>query len=125
MMKLEYLADGAAECPLVRLYEFDPSQAQQLRELGLIAAGEREAVALQNEEWVEAVSECCLGLRVGSRNYGVRQVKLQRFECILTLEGWSNVGDLLAPFAETHESAFQWLNNDGKIALLISQDGHW
>jgi hypothetical protein len=32
-MKLEYLSDGSPECLLIRLYKFNRSEAQQLRQL--------------------------------------------------------------------------------------------
>jgi hypothetical protein len=54
--KLEYLPDGSPDCPLIRLFEFDQSEAQQLRQLvKLLVAGNRQDVALQNEEWVKPV----------------------------------------------------------------------
>lgn len=125
-MKLEYLSDGSPDCPLIRLYEFDQSEARQLRQLvESLVTGERQDIALQNEMWVEAVSGCCLSLRVGTRNQGVRQVQPLRFECVLTPDGWSNVEGLLEPSSESDTSGFQWLTSCGGVALLISRDSHW
>ncbi|HKQ85923.1 MAG TPA: hypothetical protein VJS43_04040 [Candidatus Acidoferrales bacterium] len=124
-MKIEYLADGAPECPLIRLYDFDQVQARKLR--GLIAsmvAGERQSVALQDEKWAEPLAGCHLALCVGSRNNGVRQASGLRFEWVLNLDGWSNVERLLKPFSESDTDGIQWLN-DSAIAVLISRNGHW
>ena len=97
-MKLEYLSDGSAECPLIRLYEFNRSEAKQLRQLvKSLVNGDNERIALQNEMWVEPIGGCSLDLRVGTRNDGVREEQPLRFECVLTRAGWSNVEGLLEP----------------------------
>ena len=125
-MKLEYLPDGSPDCPLIRLYEFNQSEARQLRQLvKSLVTGDRQDVALENEVWVEPVGECCLSLRRGNRNQGVQQARAPKFECVLSPDGWSNVEGLLEPFCESNASGFQWLTHDGRIALLISQSGQW
>jgi|SRR5215475_7511465 len=125
-MKLEYLPDGSPECPLIRLYEFDQPQARQLTALvKSLGAGDCQDVALQNESWVEPVRSCCLNLRVGTRNHGVRQVGPHRFECVLSLDSWRNMEGLLEPFLGSTSSGFQWLTNEGKVGLLISRNGQW
>jgi hypothetical protein len=125
-VKLEYLPDGSADCPLIRLFEFDQSEAQRLRQLvKSLVAGDRQDVALQDQEWVKPVGKCCLNLRRGNRNQGVRQAQGLEFECVLSPDGWSNVEGLLEPFCESNTSGFQWLTHDGSVALLISQSGQW
>lgn len=125
-MKIEYLSEGSADCPLIRLYEFDSSEAQRLKQLvKSLVAGDRQDVALQNEEWVKPVGECGLNLRRGDRNQGVRQTQPLKFECVLSPDGWSNVEMLLEPFCESNTTGFQWLTHDGRIALLISPTGRW
>jgi hypothetical protein len=72
-MKLEYLPNGSPECPLIRLFEFNPSEARELRQLvKALVARDRQEVALHNEMWVESVGSCCLNLRVGIRTEGLR-----------------------------------------------------
>ena len=125
-MKLEYLPDGSADCPLIRLFDFDQSEVQRLRQLvKSLVAGDRQDVALQNEEWVKPVGECCLNLRRGNCNQGVRRAEALKFECVLSPDGWSNVEGLLEPFCESNTSGFQRLTHDGRIALIISQTGQW
>ena len=49
-VKLEYLRDRSLERPLIRLYEFDQSEARQLRELvKSLATGVRQDVAINRE----------------------------------------------------------------------------
>jgi hypothetical protein len=121
-MKIEYLAEG----PLIRLYAFDQPEVRLLRELvRSLVTGDRHSVVLQNEEWTEPVGGCCLNLRRGDRDQGVRQVQSLNFECILSPDGWWNVEGLLEPFCDSNPAGFQWLANHGKVGLLISQSGQW
>jgi hypothetical protein len=51
-----YLRDESPDCSLIRLLEFDQSEAQRLRQLvKSLVTGDRQEVALQNEEWVKPV----------------------------------------------------------------------
>lgn len=125
-MHLEFLADGLRDCPLIRLYEFNQAEARFLKNLvRSLVTGERHSVPLHDEMWVESVGGCRLTLRRGNRNQGVREVNPLNFECVLSSGGWSNVEGLLDPFCNSHAAGFQWLTNEGRVSLLISQDGHW
>jgi hypothetical protein len=125
-VKLENLPDGLPDCPLIRLYEFDQSEARLLRQLAKsLAAGEREVLALHDEEWIESVGGCSLNLRRRDRDQGVRATPFNIFECVLSAEGWRNVEALLEPLCESGPSRFQWLTRQGRIALLISPSGQW
>ena len=125
-MKLEYLADGSDDCPLIRLLEFTPAEVQELRKLvRLLVSGERQSVALENEAWAAPIGGCQLSLRRGNRDQGVRQVEPLKFECVLSSDGWSNVEGLLDPFCNSNTTGFQWLTHDGRVSLLISQSGKW
>ena len=126
IVKLEYLPNGSPDCPLMRLFEFDQSEAQRLRQLvRLLIAGDCQDVALHNEAWVESVGGCSLNLRRGKRNQGIRKSQTLKFGCVLTPDGWSNVEALLEPFCESNTPGFQWLTHDGRVALLISPNGQW
>ena len=123
-MKLEYVADGSNNCPLIRLFEFTPEEVQELRKLvRLLVSGERQRVTLQNESWAEPVGGCRLSLRIANRDEGVRQVEPLKFECVLSSDGWSNVDGLLDPFCDSNTTGFQWLTHAGRVSLLISQSG--
>jgi hypothetical protein len=125
-MKFEYLADRSQDCPLIRLYEFNQAEVRQLRQLvRSLVTGDRQSVALQNEVWAEPVGGCCLNLRRGNRDQGIREVDPLNFECVLSSDGWSNVDGLLDPFCDSNTTGFQWLTHDGRVSLLISQSGQW
>jgi hypothetical protein len=126
-MKLEFLAEGSLDCPLIRLYAFDQSAALRLRDLvNELATHARTGASLHEQLWIEQVKGCQLELRLDKRNRGVIQLAPLRFEFALSDEGWADVVGLLGPFCETHNpSRYQWLNEIGKISLLISPSGTW
>jgi hypothetical protein len=125
-MRLEYLAEGSRACPLIRLYAFNQAAAIKLKGLvGLLRAGHRRDVALNDEMWVEPVRDCRLALKRGNRDQGVCQVGSASFQCVLSADGWSNVEGLLEPFCNSNTAGFQWLTHDCTISLLISQSGQW
>jgi hypothetical protein len=125
-MKLEYLADGSRDCPLIRLYEFNQAEVRSLRNLvRSLATGKADSMALQGEVWAESVGGCKLTLRRGTRNQGVREADPLNFECVLSSGGWSNVEGLLDPFCDSHTAGFQWLTREGNVSLLVTQRGQW
>ena len=84
-MKLEYLAEGAQDCPLIRLYHFNQIEILKLKTLvKSLCTGDVQSVALQDELWVEAVGECRLALKSGNENQGVRRVSDLKFEWVLS-----------------------------------------
>jgi hypothetical protein len=125
-MKLESLANAVPDAHLIRLYRFTPGDALNLKELvRLLAAGERQSVALQNEPWIEPVGGCCLLLQRGNRDQGIRQMEPLSFACQLSPIGWENVEGLLEPFCASVAGGFQWLVQSRSGALLISHTGKW
>lgn len=125
-MKIEYLGDGAKECPLIRLYDYSQSEACQLRDIvrGLIS-GDFQSLPLQEETWAVPIGGCCLTLRRDGRNVGAHQLSPLNFECVLDADGWNNVEGLLEPFCAFNTAGFQWLTSQGEVSLLISQTGSW
>jgi hypothetical protein len=118
------VTDGADGRPLIRLYEYTPSDVWRLRDLvSELALGVRQSASLENESWAVFVGGCRLDLRRDSRDTGIRQVGPLRFECALSSSGWSNVEGLLDPFCASEIPGFQWLTHEGRISLLISQNG--
>jgi len=125
-MKIEYLAEGSAECPLIRLYRFDRTEVQELQQLvKSLSTSSLHEVSLKDKSWVESVGGCGINLRLGERDEGIRQRGPLSFECVLTSDGWKNVDGLLEPFCEPDASGYQWLIHSGKISLLLSHDGQW
>jgi hypothetical protein len=129
-MKLEYLAEGSPDCPLIRLYEFDPVEATRLREaFRCLADGSRKDIPLHEEWWVKSVAGCHLDLRLGAKDLGIVERLPSKFECVLTAEVWLEMVRLTetfcAPSDDPSRDAFQWLNEDGEVSLLLSPSGRW
>ena len=60
-MKIEVLTEGSEDCPLIRLFDFDPSEAKRL--VGIfskLADGSLQSVVLTEIPGFEPVSGCCL-----------------------------------------------------------------
>ena len=126
-MKLEYLASGSPDCPLIRLYEFDTTGAQRLREaFRSLADGSLPHIPLHEEWWITSIAGCQLDLRAGPRDLGIVERLPSKFECALTAEGWSDTAAMVDPFCtgQTTETAV-WLNEDGEASLLLTPSGRW
>jgi len=125
-MKLEFLAEGAPDCPLIRIYSFTRAEALRLKEIADQLADSRTLeVALHDESFVEPIDACCLTLRREKRDQGVFQFAPLRFNCVLSDKGWLNFSGLLQPFCETDANGFQWLSEQGPISFLMSVNGTW
>jgi hypothetical protein len=88
--------------------------------------GTEKSVSLDKQPWIEPVGGCELELRIAKRDQGIIQAGPSRFECVLSDEGWVDIAGLLEPFCATNNSGvYQWLNEKGKISLLLSYSGSW
>ena len=125
-MKIEFLASGAEECPLIRLFEFQMSEVKQLREVCLaLAEDEITEFALHDQRWVNSISNCQFVWRMGSKDTGVmRPNEDEPFVLELSQEAWREVADKLLPFVEGRVG-FNWLTNEGDVEVLSSYDGKW
>jgi hypothetical protein len=125
-MKIEFLKSGSPDCPLIRLYEFKPSEAQSLRRIALqLARGRIQRVPLHNEQGILAIGGCQLALSREERDRGVFETGPLEFKWALTGAGWLSVSGLIRPFSRTNSGGFQWLSDGGKIGILLSCDGRW
>ena len=125
-MKLEFLPDGSADCPLVRVYDFRPAEVANLAAaICGLAAGTTTSYPLHEAMGVEAVNGCRLLLRVGPRDLGLAQLPgPANFECVLTPDSWDNVAGLTEPFV-AGSTGYQWLSATGDAQWLLSTDGCW
>jgi hypothetical protein len=126
-MKLEFLPDGSADCPLIRLYAFSCQEVEVLHEAFVsLATGAAAAVVLEDLPGIQALSTCQVRLKVGSVNRGGRIVKgPAEIEWQLTLAGWGNLAGLTKPFCQRPVSGHHWLDRTGPVSLLLSPDGKW
>ena len=124
-MKLEYIADGSQECPLIRLYSFDESELRRLREVvEALSKKTVQSAFLYEQPGIEPIDSCELTLRSGARDLGVLKTGPAKFECVLTPDTWEWVKELIDPFFES-SGGYQWLSEQGKISLLLSKSGSW
>jgi hypothetical protein len=124
-MKIDYVATGSRDCPLVRISETMPEECRRLTALlYALSMGElREGAIQELAEHPETV-EAHLVIRTGKRDIGVVQVGPEAFECTLKDTTWDNVAGLVEPFCDGH-SGFQWLDDSSGIRLLLSPTGEW
>jgi hypothetical protein len=126
-MKLEYLATGSPDCPLIRLYDFTPEEARQLlASVTALASGAVAQVEVHRLPFVEAVGPSRLALVRHSWDQAVvRRPGPAEFECGFTASTWDNVAGLIEPFAEG-AGGFQWLAGvPGEAALVLTTTGQW
>jgi hypothetical protein len=125
-MKLDFLAVGLPDCPLLRLYDFTPAQAAQLlAALTYLASGAVQQVAVHELPDVATVGGCRLTLLLRSWDQAISRTGLAEFECALTAGTWDNVAGLVEPFAHGSHG-FQWLaGTPGEATLLLSVSGDW
>jgi hypothetical protein len=126
-MKLEFLADGSPDCPLIRLYAFDQSEILRFKDLiSTLSLGTATNISLHEQPWINPVDGCTVEMRLGKRDQGIKQIGPSGFECVLTEEGWTDVAFLLEPFcAKELPRGYQWLDERGQVSLLISPSGSW
>jgi hypothetical protein len=125
-MKMEFLKSGAQDCPLIRLYEFKPSEAQSLCRIALqLARSCTEKVLLHEERGILAKGACKLVLSRGDKDRGVFETGPSEFLWELTGGAWLSISGLIRPFTRTDSSGFQWLSDGSKIRILLSRDGRW
>ncbi len=127
-MKLDFLSDGAEDCPLVRIWGFVPAEVRLLHEaVTRLASGQAESVEVHSLPGVEPLNGCRLTLKAGQEDRGLYpQGDENSFICLLRQHKWEQVADLIHPFCEDAKSGyFQWLDESGDISLLLSVNGQW
>jgi hypothetical protein len=128
-VKLEYLADGSLDCPLLRLFHFTPQEAAELHSaIAALSSGSATRIEVHRLPFIEPIGGCRLVLTLVDRDcdQAVRRGgEPDDFECGLTAVTWSDVAGLVEPFAEGG-GGFQWLARlPGEPALLVSLSGLW
>ncbi len=128
-MRLEYPANGSPDCPLIRLDDFQPSEAAALlAAIGTLAASSSERIEVHRFPFAESVGGCELALTRRLRDFAiVRGSHHNQFERGFTAETWDHVAGLLEPFSQG-AGGFQWLAGaPGETALLLSATatGEW
>ncbi len=128
-MQIEYFADDCTDCPLILIYGDDPTGALNLRlVVERLALGLTNDVAIHEIPGYSSVDGCQFFVKTGPSDAGVCQVEGLIFECTLRKDTWMDMVGLLEPFADYQARDIhrhQYLNETGKISLLISTDRAW
>jgi hypothetical protein len=125
-MKIEYLAEGSPDCPLIRLFSYTATELEQLRHaFQALATGLLQRVSLERILPVENPGGILLEFVLSDRDIGIVKRSQQTFAMELPSEGWITVAELAESVSETGSAGHQWLTPAGRIKLLLSPDGSW
>ncbi len=125
-MRLEYLAEGSPDCPLIRLSHFSATEAFSLASaVAMLGSGKTDRVAIHELPGVAAFEECELVLVSHAWDQAIIRVGASSFECRFTTGTWDNLAGLIEPFA-SGVGGYQWLAEvPGEARLLLSATGEW
>lgn len=124
-MKIDYLHEGSTDCPLIRLYEYQKNEIVELQRIvSDLAKGKRISFDLDRLNFIFSVENCSLSFIVNEKDDGIDTSANLSFTCRLSTDGWAQMAGLLSPFPNKIDG-YQWLDENGKVSLLISPDGRW
>ena len=137
-MKLEYLDDitdngkfpWADPDRLIRLYDFDQREAQQLIDiLQSTLVNNKEALDFSNIGFIESIN-CKLRFEIAQTDSGIGILTLKNdFVCRLTTQAYRQMIGYMEAFSKGDGSldGYNWLYDppENKIDLLFSPGGTW
>jgi hypothetical protein len=111
---------------ILRLYNFDKSQAIQFRDLIKdTIINKKQKLDLSQVEFIEA-RNCNLILGLFNTDEGIISNDNKTFFCALILESYKNMLRLLEPFCMKETKAYQFLYDiDNPTDFLFSPAGTW
>ena len=126
-MQLDFIENiNEFEESLVRLYDFDSSEALLFKELieeDIIKRNKK--VNLAAIDFIEP-RNCNMIIGIGKEDEGIISTDQQTFFCILTKETYLNIVKLIQPFCEKDSKAHQFLYDiDNPIDFLFAPAGTW
>jgi hypothetical protein len=128
-MRVEYFANGSADCPLVLLYGSNPTHASTLSAaLQNLANGFETRIAIHELLGFVSISGCQLFASVAETDVGVVAITpAVVFDCSLRPRTWDDTVALIEPFCHPNAVSrhFQYLDGRGDIRLMISTDRAW
>ena len=130
-LKVEFLAEGSPDCPLVRLYGVDATGFARLHGLA-------QALSGSSSLRYDLATDACFDLVntdtfvLSNESGGGAQATAGGFEWSLERYDWQTVAMLLEPLIDLDAGGFQWLDQlsglpaDGLPVLASrSPDGRW
>jgi hypothetical protein len=129
-MRIEFLRNGSADCPLIRIYGNEPDVCQNFRRaFEQLAQGTAAELCLTDLPGVQPIKGCCLIAKLGGRDKGVIHNEGSVFQWVLTQGGWNTVAGLTEPFCHTQNGGFQWLDqshaSEARVLISTSSSGCW
>ncbi len=111
---------------IVRLYDFDMSQAEKLKNaIHQTILTNKKQLDLATTDFIRA-RNCNLTLRISDENTGILTSDKINFFCDLTTEGYEQMIVLLEPFCKRETKGYQWLYDiDNETDFLFSPGGTW
>jgi len=111
---------------MVRLYDFDSSQAIQFQQIvKQVILIDKKPLDLSTVDFIQA-RNCNLILRISDEDLGIVRTGKQKFCCDLTIEGYKHLISLLEPFCKKETKGYQWLYDiDSQTDFLFSPGGTW
>ena len=126
-MELDYIESiNAFDDNVVRLYNFDKSQAIKFRDLIKdTVVIRKQKLDLSQVEFIES-RNCNLILGLFKEDEGILSDDNKTFYCLLTLESYKTMLELLEPFCNKETIGYQYLYDvDNPTDLLFSPAGTW
>ena len=124
-MELDYIENvNEFEENILRLYNFDKSQAIKLRDLIIdTVINKKQKLDLSQVDFIERWN-CNLILGIFKSDEGIISNDNKTFYCALTLEGYENMLKLIEPFCKKETKAYQFLYDiDNPNDFLFSPAG--
>lgn len=126
-MELDYIENvNGHEQNIVRLYNFDKSEAIKFRELIIDTIIDKKKKLDLSEVDFITPRNCNLLFGLFKSDEGILTKDNQTFFCVLTLEGFTNMVALLEPFCKKESRGYQYLYDiDNPTDLLFSPTASW
>lgn len=111
---------------IVRLYDFDSSQADKFRQMvKQTIITDKNQLDLSTVDFIQE-RNCNLILRISDEDLGIIRYGREKFVCDLTIEGYEHLISLLEPFCKKETKGYQWLYDiDSQTDFLFSPGGTW
>lgn len=126
-MELDYLenVNGLGE-NVVRLYNFNKTEAIKFRDLIKdVIINKRKRIDLAEVDFITP-RNCNLIFGLFKSDEGILTKDNETFFCILTLQGFMNMVELLEPFCKKESRGYQYLYDiDNPTDLLFSPTASW
>ena len=124
-MQLQYINKvNAFGENIMRLYDFDSTEARKFQELlkqDLIQ--EKKALDLNIVEFIRP-QNCSLVLRIADEDIGIHTENNFFFFCDLTIQTYQEIVALIEPFCQKNRKSYQWLYDiDILTGFLFSPAG--